>query len=518
MLSTDCDGSCSSAPALLPSDRPPDQPDPSFSSAPFSLTIPMAPAIPSSEMVIDSSPLPVSLSQQGMQSKEVGERKGQSEEVVSATNPGSYARALTGPASRAPSPNQLIQWTPVGEHDLVTEEHNGEPALRVSPQFKAKICAPWQKTLVVRLLGLRIGFVTMCNRLKGLWRPCGAMEVKDLDHDCFLVKLDNEQDYFRALTDGPWVIHDHYLVVQQWTPKFKASDPLPKTMIVWVQLPALKIHFYHKEVLNTLGNLIGRTIKLDYHTLTQQRAKFARLAVEVDLSRHLVPRIWLDDEWQKVEYENLPEICFKCGKIGHSAAGCPLNNLPTLTVPAAVTGNLPPESLSAEPIDANPGFGPWMMVTRKSRRNPREAPRKGKSVNETSNQISGSTNKSGKGGAIIKESLQAGPSMASPNAPLQQRVSNQERKGKTGGEASKKGKEKVAVVNEVQGNGLLGPGPGHLNPNNKGPIRPKSSNVASSSNNVASEQANSEKALESPSVSVTMAAQDDFGTSASSPA
>ncbi|CAI0393618.1 unnamed protein product [Linum tenue] len=132
------------------------------------------------------------------------------------------------------------------------------------------------------------------------------MEIKDLDHDCFLVKLDNEQDYFRALTDGPWVIFDHYLVVQQWTPSFKASDPLPKTMIVWVQFPALKIHFYHKEVVTTLGNLIGRTIKLDYHTLTQQRAKFARLAVEVDLSKQLVPRIWLDDAWQKVEIRKPP--------------------------------------------------------------------------------------------------------------------------------------------------------------------------------------------------------------------
>ncbi|CAL1354545.1 unnamed protein product [Linum trigynum] len=69
-------------------------------------------------------------------------------------------------------------------------------------------------------------------------------------------------------------------------------------MIVWVQLPALEIHFYHKEVLTTLGNLIGRTIKLDYHTLNQQRAKFARLAIEV-LGKHLVPRIWLDDAWKK---------------------------------------------------------------------------------------------------------------------------------------------------------------------------------------------------------------------------
>ncbi|CAI0557987.1 unnamed protein product [Linum tenue] len=121
------------------------------------------------------------------------------------------------------------------------------------------------------------------------------MEIMDLDQDYFLVKLNNEQDYFRALTDGPWTIFDHYLAVQQWSPSFKVSDPLPRKMIVWVQFPTLKIHFYHKEILTSLGNLLGRTIRLDFHTLTLQRAKFARIAVEVDLSKPLVPRIWLDD-------------------------------------------------------------------------------------------------------------------------------------------------------------------------------------------------------------------------------
>ncbi|CAI0418829.1 unnamed protein product [Linum tenue] len=110
-------------------------------------------------------------------------------------------------------------------------------------------------------------------------------------------------------------------------------------MIVWVHLPELKIHFYHKEVLTTLGNLIGRTIKLDYHTLTQQRAKFARLAVEVDVSKPLVPRIWLDDDWQPVEYENLPVVCFECGKIGHSATTCPLLRSVSVTVAADIVAD-----------------------------------------------------------------------------------------------------------------------------------------------------------------------------------
>ncbi|CAL1412813.1 unnamed protein product [Linum trigynum] len=140
-------------------------------------------------------------------------------------------------------------------------------------------------------------------------------------------------------------------------------------MVVWVQFPALPIHFYHKEVLFSLGNMIGRAIKLDYHTLHQERAKFGCIAVEVDLSKPLVPRIWLDGAWQYLEYENLAVVCFECGKVGYISSTCPSlqtyeqNNLEKglATVP---TDTPAPEKSD----DEKTGFGPWMQVSRKSRR------------------------------------------------------------------------------------------------------------------------------------------------------
>ncbi|CAL1376152.1 unnamed protein product [Linum trigynum] len=243
-------------------------------------------------------------------------------------------------------------------------------------------------------------------------------------------------------------------------------------MIVWVHLPELKIHFYHKEVLTTLGNLIGRTIKLDYHTLTQQRAKFARLAVEVDLSRPLVPRIWLDDDWQPVEYENLPAVCFECGKIGHSSTSCPL--LRPAAVPKAsdfVVGGaqtLSPEESS----EANAGFGPWMLVTRKGRRNQRESNGKGKekdlggSVKAKEKDLGslhhGTVDKNSKSALRIREPEDSISGEAQQLSIRPQRSPVQDRKGNGGkrvGEERRNGKEILIEEGPSVGKGLLGPGP-----------------------------------------------------------
>ncbi|CAN1122758.1 hypothetical protein LINPERHAP1_LOCUS6806 [Linum perenne] len=71
-----------------------------------------------------------------------------------------------------------------------------------------------------------------------------------------MVKFANEQDYYKALTGGSWMILDHY------------------KMVAWVRFPHLPIHFCHVQVLTLLGNLIEKTVKIGFNT---QRAKRGNL-------------------------------------------------------------------------------------------------------------------------------------------------------------------------------------------------------------------------------------------------
>ncbi|CAI0442244.1 unnamed protein product [Linum tenue] len=259
-------------------------------------------------------------------------------------------------------------------------------------------------------------------------------------------------------------------------------------MIVWIQLPALKVHFYHREVLMSLGNLVGRTIKLDYHTINRQRRKFARLAVEIDMSKPLVPRIFLDDHWQKVVYENLPMVCFECGKVGHNSGSC--SNLQQATTGGQLTivGDQAPATQATVGEVDQPGFGPWMLVSKKSRRSSRDPAKKGKFEQDLGNGSQGQANKNGKGGNRFKDGDSTPSATTMTKIPVNQRPQELERKGnsieKEGeifvGRDNSKGKEIMREEKEL-GKGVLGSGPGQRESVKTGPRSKSELNKASTS-------------------------------------
>ncbi|XP_031108615.1 uncharacterized protein LOC116013097 [Ipomoea triloba] len=96
-------------------------------------------------------------------------------------------------------------------------------------------------------------------------------------------------------------------------------------MIVWIRFPCLPAEYYDHNFLMRVGAKVGRPINIDTATSLVSRASFARVCVEVDITKPLLAKFTLKNRVRPVVYEGLHLICFKCGMYGHNAENCHLS-------------------------------------------------------------------------------------------------------------------------------------------------------------------------------------------------
>ncbi|CAN1811456.1 Putative ribonuclease H protein At1g65750 [Linum perenne] len=133
------------------------------------------------------------------------------------------------------------------------------PKILFSDDEVKQFYKPWSKALVVRVLENSFGYLALIRRPEYLWAKGGRIQVSDLSNDFFLVRFSDAEDYQRDAFHGPWKIYDYYITVARWTPNFNEEEPL-RTILTWVRLPKLPIHYFNHIAVNRIGNHIGRTI------------------------------------------------------------------------------------------------------------------------------------------------------------------------------------------------------------------------------------------------------------------
>ena len=66
-----------------------------------------------------------------------------------------------------------------------------------------------------------------------------------------------------------------------------------RNILVWVRFPHLPIEYFNRDFLMKNGARIGRPVKVDQATDQVLRGKFARLCVEVTITKPLLARFRL---------------------------------------------------------------------------------------------------------------------------------------------------------------------------------------------------------------------------------
>ncbi|CAI0559344.1 unnamed protein product [Linum tenue] len=177
------------------------------------------------------------------------------------------------------------------------------------------------------------------------------------------------------------MLGDNYITVHQWKQGFDHRTNEIKKTLVWMQLPDLPIEFYHPEAVLRIAQRAGTPVRVDKSTETGARDKYARVCIEVDLTKPLLSAYKIEGVEYYPQNEGLKNICFECGTYGHSQAVCPTVHKPDPTTPQ--TPVEPTQSAHTEL------YGEWMVAKpsqqKQSRKpaNPSQPPVQERQANRT---------------------------------------------------------------------------------------------------------------------------------------
>lgn len=135
-----------------------------------------------------------------------------------------------------------------------TNEDNIRTSVKgpVIPFFDEELAlwsSPWKNTLVVNVLRKKVNFRIIENKLNRSWMKNGGIHIIDMYDGYYQIVFKSEDDYKHALFEGPWMVADHYLIVQRWRPLFLMNVQKTQRVAVWIRIPRLPIERYNETFL-----------------------------------------------------------------------------------------------------------------------------------------------------------------------------------------------------------------------------------------------------------------------------
>ncbi|XP_070003333.1 uncharacterized protein [Nicotiana sylvestris] len=121
---------------------------------------------------------------------------------------------------------------------------------------------------------------------------------------------------------GPYTINIKPIIVKMWNADFDFNDEVLKTIPLWIQFPNLPLNCWEGDSLSRIGSTLGVPVYADTCTTKVERISYARILVELDITKSLPKQIMVDDPngrefEQEVWYDWMPMYSNKCLQWGH---------------------------------------------------------------------------------------------------------------------------------------------------------------------------------------------------------
>lgn len=181
--------------------------------------------------------------------------------------------------------------------------------------------------------------------------------------------------------------------------------------ITWVRIFNIPPQFYRESILLQIAQCLGEPIKTDASTYWRERGRYARLCLQVDVSKPIENDIIINDRRYVVVYENIPSLCYSCGQADHTTTVCSnarkeednVNRERQEMEPQQLKEHRELNSPLATADSQTQGedqYGPWLLMKRKRKKKNNASQRTPQPV-KGDNSVKGNTIKSKRDGSRL---------------------------------------------------------------------------------------------------------------------
>ncbi|KAJ4839350.1 hypothetical protein Tsubulata_008290 [Turnera subulata] len=164
--------------------------------------------------------------------------------------------------------------------------------------------------------------------MKKLWQCKGKLKIHQKGFNLFFFTFELESDLQWVLSSVPWSFTNAHLMVKYWPPYLTSEQIDLRKSCIWIQVNGLPLNQLKASNAAKVGSLFAGL--LDYEVTKDSiygSPRYMRVKVEFWVDKPLVTGFTnvVFDKWKPwicFKYEDLPEFCYFCGRLGHSILKC----------------------------------------------------------------------------------------------------------------------------------------------------------------------------------------------------
>lgn len=180
--------------------------------------------------------------------------------------------------------------------------------------------------LVGKLLTLNpFSIEAMKNTMKIAWRLGKGVVIQEIENKMFMFQFFSMSDKMKVLEEGPWFFDGAPLLFKEIEEGIQPSEIIFDTIRMWVKVEDVPLNKRTKSMVVSLASSMGKFVEFD-DSGPIGWSKYMRFRVDLKLDKPFrrMTRIGTSNGSKLIKfiYEKLMDVCYSCGRLGHSYQQC----------------------------------------------------------------------------------------------------------------------------------------------------------------------------------------------------